>query len=407
MRGLRNAPMQAGGFNATPQPTAPVGSEPVYLDYNATTPIDPAVLEAMLPYLREHFGNPSSQHAYGRRAHEPVERAREHAARSIGARPDEVVFTSGGTEATNHAIKGAVFAAFERGQIGQQVVISAVEHPATQESARFVERLGFKRVVVGVDRHGVVDLDAMDRALRAPTLLVSIMHANNETGSLQPVAEIARLARGSGALMHVDAAQSAAKIRVDVGELGADLLTLAGHKMYAPKGVGALFVRRGVGLEPLIHGAGHESGRRAGTENVPYIVGLGEACRIAHADLPETGARLKRLRDRLWSGLQAGLGAKVVLNGHPEQRLPNTLNVSFLGVIGSELLEAIPEIAASTGSACHEGQVSISPVLAAMGLDPLVARGAVRLSVGRYTTEAEVDRAARLLIERARAAQAR
>ncbi|MGH8682149.1 MAG: cysteine desulfurase family protein [Burkholderiales bacterium] len=384
-----------------------MASEPIYLDYNATTPVDPAVLEAMLPYLREHFGNPSSQHAYGRRTHEAVEHARGQVARLLGAHPDEIVFTSGGTEATNHAVKGAAFAAFERGQIGQQVLISAVEHPATQETARFVERLGFKRVMVGVDRYGVVDLDGMERALRAPTLMVGVMHANNETGSLQPVAEIARLARSRSALMHVDAAQSAGKIRVDVGELGADLLTLAGHKMYAPKGIGALFVRRGVGLERLIHGAGHESGRRAGTENVPYIVGLGEACRLAHADLAETAARLKRLCDRLWAHLQEGLGAKVVLNGHPECRLPNTLNASFLGVIGSELLGTIPEIAASTGSACHEGEVSISPVLGAMGLDPPVARGAVRLSLGRYTTEAEVDRAAGLLIERARAAQAR
>ncbi len=378
-------------------------ANPIYLDHNATTPIDLAVVAAMLPYLREQFGNPSSQHAYGRRAHDAVERARAQVARLLGAHPDEIVLTGGGTEATNQAIMGVSYAALERGQAGSQVVISAVEHPATQETARFVERLGFKRVVVEVDRYGVVDLDAMERALRAPTLIVSVMHANNETGSLQPVAEIARLAHDSGALMHVDAAQSAGKIRVDVAELGADLLTLAGHKMYAPKGIGALFVRRGVQLEPLIHGAGHESGRRAGTENVPYIVGLGEACQLAHADLPETGARLKRLRDRLWAHLQEGLGAKVVLNGHPEQRLPNTLNASFLGVIGSELLAAIPEIAASTGSACHEGEVSISPVLAAMRLDPLVARGAVRLSVGRYTTESEVDRAAGLLVERARA----
>jgi len=376
-------------------------AEPIYLDYNATTPIDPAVLEAMLPYLREQFGNPSSQHAYGRRAHEAVERARAEVARLLGAGVDEIVFTSGGTEATNHAIKGAAFAALERGQIGLQVVISAVEHPATQESARFVEGLGFKRVVVGVDRHGVVDLDAMGRALRAPTLIVSVMHANNETGSLQPVADIARLAHERGALMHVDAAQSAAKIRVDVAELGADLLTLAGHKMYAPKGIGALYVRRGCHLESLVHGAGHESGRRAGTENVPYIVALGEACRIAHADLLEFGARLNSLRDRLWTHLHEGLGPKIVLNGHPEHRLPNTLNASFLGAVGAELLEAIPEIAASTGSACHAGEVSISPVLAAMKLDPLVARGAVRLSVGRYTREADVDRAAALLVERA------
>jgi len=380
--------------------------KPIYLDYNATTPIDPAVVEAMLPYLREHFGNPSSAHAYGARGHAAVERARGEVARLLGANPDEIIFTSGATEATNHALKGAAYAALGRDQAGMQVVISAVEHPATLETARFVERLGFKRVVVEVDRYGVIDLDAMERALRSPTLIVSVMQANGETGSLQPVAEIARLAHERGALMHVDAAQGAGKIRVDVGELGADLLSLAGHKMYAPKGVGALFVRRGVRLEPLIHGAGHETGRRAGTENVPYVVGLGEASRLAHADLPEVSARLKRLRDRLWAHLQEALPGKVVLNGHPERRLPNTLNVSFLGHVGSELLGAIPGIAASTGSACHEGEVSISPVLAAMGLDPLVARGAVRLSVGRYTTEAEVDRAAELLIEQARATQA-
>jgi cysteine desulfurase len=380
---------------------------PIYLDYNATTPVDPAVVEAMLPYLREQFGNPSSTHAYGRHAHAAVDDARGQVALLLGSQPDEIVFTGGGTEAINHALKGAVFAAFARGQIGQQVVLSAVEHPATQEAALFVERLGFKRVVVDVDRYGVVDLDAVERALRSPTVVVSVMHANNETGSLQPVAEIAKLAHERGALVHVDAAQSAGKIEVDVAALGADLLTLAGHKVYAPKGVGALYVRRGVALEPLVHGAGQESGRRAGTENVPYIVALGEACRLARETLPETGARMRRLRDRLWAHLQEGLDAKVVLNGHPERRLPNTLNASFLGLVGSELLAAIPQIAASTGSACHEGQVSISPVLAAMRLDPSVARGAVRLSVGRYTTEAEVDRAAELLVTRAAASTPR
>jgi cysteine desulfurase len=372
---------------------------PIYLDYNATTPIDPAVVEAMLPYLRERFGNPSSAHEHGVRARAAVEAARSEVARLVRADAGEIVFTSCGTEATNYAIKGAAFAAPERA--GEQVVISAVEHPATQETARFVERLGFKRTVVDVDRYGIVDLDALERALRAPTLVVSVMHANNETGSLQPIAEIAALAHERGALLHVDAAQSAGKIEVDVAALGADLLTLAGHKIYAPKGIGALYVRRGVRLEPLVHGAGQEAGRRAGTENVPYVVALGEACRLARETLPETGVRMRGLRDRLWAQLAAGLRDRVVLNGHPERRLPNTLNASFVGHIGSELLAATPEIAASTGSACHEGQVSISPVLAAMRLDPAVARGAVRLTVGRCTTETEVDRAAALLVERA------
>jgi cysteine desulfurase len=397
---LRDGPIYPD-YDARKAGTVNPRAEPIYLDYNATTPIDPAVVDAMLPYLRQHFGNPSSLHEYGARAHDAVEGARAEVARLIGARGDEIVFTSGGTEATNHALKGAAYAALERGQAGQQVVISAVEHPATQETARFLERLGFKRVVIDVDHHGVVDLDQIERTLRLPTLVVSIMHANNETGTLQPVAEITRLVRERGVLVHVDAAQSASKIRVDVAELGADLLSLAGHKMYAPKGVGALFVRRGVRLEPLMHGAGHESGRRAGTENVPYMVAFGEACRIAAAGLPAACERLRALRDRLWTHLKEGLRERVVSNGHPERRLPNTLNVSFLGLTGSELLASVPEIAASTGSACHEGQESVSPVLAAMKIDLAVARGAVRLSVGRYTSEAEVDRAAALLVERA------
>ena len=253
-----------------------------------------------------------------------------------------------------------------------------------------------------MDHHGLVDLDQLERVLRSPTLIVSIMHANNETGTLQPVAEIAQLARERGALVHVDAAQSAAKMQVNVTQLGADLLSLAGHKMYAPKGVGALFVRHGVRLEPLMHGAGHESGRRAGTENVPYMVALGVACRIAAAELPAASERLRALRNRLWTHVKEGLRDRVVSNGHPECRLPNTLNASFLGLIGADLLAVVPEIAASTGSACHEGLESVSPVLAAMRLDPAVARGAIRLSVGRFTTEPEVDRAATLLVERSR-----
>ena len=376
---------------------------PIYLDYNATTPTEPAVLRAMLPYLGPDFGNPSSQHAYGKAAHDALGRARRQVAQLIGADAAEVVFTSGGTEAINYAIKGAAFAELHRGRGKRlQVVVSAVEHPATVEAARALEPFGFRMEIVRVDRLGVVDLDALSRALREPTLLVSLMHANNETGTLQPVAAAAAVARQHGALMHVDAAQSAGKVPVDVSALGADLLSLAGHKLYAPKGVGALFVRRGVQLEPLIHGAGQESGRRAGTENVPYAVGLGEACRIAHAGLPAATLRMRALRDRLWQRLSSNLGDSVVLNGHPHERLPNTLNASFPGLIGADLLAAIPEIAASTGSACHDGRVSISPVLAAMNVDPIVAQGAVRLSVGRHTTEEEVDSAAALIAERSR-----
>jgi cysteine desulfurase len=376
---------------------------PIYLDYNATTPLDPKVIDAMQPFLREHFGNPSSAHAYGRTAREGVERARAQVATLLGARPDEIVFTGGGSEASNLAIKGVLFKALEKSSAGDlHVVISTVEHPATLEPCAFLERLGVRVTRVPVDRTGLVDLQALSVALRQPTTLVSIMHAQNEVGTLEPIREIADLAHAQGALFHTDAAQSAGKLPVDVGELGVDLMTLAGHKLYAPKGVGALYVRQGLALEPLIHGAGHESGRRAGTENVAYLVALGAACDVAGRALPEAEPTLRRLRDRLWARLQTGLGDRVVLNGHPERRLPNTLNVSFLGHVGAELLAAVPEVAASTGSACHEGDVQLSPVLAAMNLPVDVARGSVRLSLGRFTTEAEVDRAAEALLRRSR-----
>jgi cysteine desulfurase len=380
--------------------------KPIYLDYNATTPLDPSVVEAMLPYLREHFGNPSSAHAYGKAAHDAVERARSQVAELLGAQPDEVVFTGGGTEASNYAIKGSVLAKlqgfFGRWARGAHVVISSVEHPATAQPCEFLRRLGCKVTVVPVDGTGLVDLDSVGRALGRGTTLVSIMHSNNEVGTLQPIKEIAALTRPRGVLLHTDAAQSLGKVAVDVNDLGVDLLTVAGHKLYSPKGVGVLCVRRGVRLEPLIHGAGHEGGRRAGTENVPYLVGLGEACAVARRGLPEATARLRQLRDRLWERLLAGLGERVALNGHPERRLPNTLNASFVGHVGAELLAKVPEVAASTGSACHEGQVTQSPVLCAMGVPPQVGRGALRLTVGRFTTEEEVDRAAEALVRAAR-----
>jgi cysteine desulfurase len=378
--------------------------KPIYLDYNATTPLDPAVVEAMAPFLRERFGNQSSAHAYGQIARDAVERARRQVATLLGAEPGEIVFTSGGSEASNLALKGVVFAALGRSPARNlHVITSAVEHPATLESCAFLRRLGCRVTVVPVDGHGVVELDAVRRALREGTCLVSIMHANNEVGTLQPIREIAALAHEHGALVHTDAAQSAGKIEVTVRALGVDLLSIAGHKLYAPKGIGALYIRDGIALEPLIHGGGHEHGRRAGTENVPYIVALGAACEMADRALPAAAERLRMLRDRLWRGLRNGLGDRVALNGHPEQRLPNTVNANFIGCVGAELLEAIPEIAASTGSACHKGQVSLSPVLAAMGVPPELGRGAVRLSVGRFTTEADIDRAADLLVIGARA----
>ncbi len=393
---------------------------PIYLDYNATTPVDPAVFEAMLPYLRYapptlldaesgigNFGNPSSAHAFGKSAHDAVDTARRQVADLLGARPEEIVFTGGGSEASNQAIKGVFFATF-RGVLGRlfrkdvHVITTAVEHPATLQPCDFLRRLGARVTVLPVDRHGLVDPDAVRRALTKQTRLVTVMHSNNEVGTLQPIREIAASARARGVLVHTDAAQSLGKLPVNVADLGVDFLTLAGHKLYAPKGVGVLYVRGGVTPEALVHGAGHEGGRRAGTENVPYLVALGKACEIAKQSLPQATERLKALRDRLWERLRAVLGERVVLNGHPEKRLPNTLNVNFVGHVGAELLEAVPEVAASTGSACHEGSVCLSPVLQAMGVSPELGRGAVRLSVGRFTTEDEVDRAAEALAARAR-----
>ncbi|MBM4073258.1 MAG: cysteine desulfurase [Planctomycetes bacterium] len=375
---------------------------PVYLDYNATTPLDPAVVEAMLPILQENFGNPSSGHAHGRAAHEAVGRGRAQVSQLLGCQPDEVIFTGGGTEASNHALKGAVFARlrgiFGRWARGAHIVTCAVEHPATLQPCEFLKRLGCQVTVVPVDRHGKVDPNDVRKAMTRSTTVVSIMHANNEVGTIEPIRAVADIAHSYGALMHTDAAQSLGKIAVDVNDLGVDLLTVAGHKLYAPKGIGVLYVRRGVKLEPFIHGAGHESGRRAGTENVPYIVALGVACELARQGLPAAAEKLRLLRDRLWQRLQAALGDRIVLNGHPVERLPNTLNVNLVGEYGAEVLDRTSEVAASTGSACHAGHVTLSPVLKAMGVAPALGRGAVRLSVGRFSTEDEIDRAAAALL---------
>ena len=385
---------------------------PIYLDYNATTPVDPAVADAVSHALRELWGNPSSSHAYGKSAHEAVEKARSQVAALIGVHPDEIVFTGGGSEASNQAIKGTCLRR-PRGFVARlfggrspdavHVITTEVEHPATLQPVEFLRKLGTKVTILPVDKFGMVDPDDLGRALKARTRLVTIMHSNNEVGTLMPVREIAAVCRERGVLVHTDCAQSLGKVPVDVNDLGVDLLTIAGHKLYAPKGVGALYVRRGVQLEPLIHGAGHESGRRAGTENVPYIVGLGQAAEIARESLSTATARLRQLRDRLHEKLKAALGEKLVLNGHPVERLPNTLNVSFPGHIGSELLASVPAIAASTGSACHEGKIARSPVLCAMNAPLDVNHGAVRLTVGRYTTEEEIDRAAEMLITAATA----
>jgi cysteine desulfurase len=376
-----------------------VSDRPIYLDYNATTPVLPAVAEAMLPYLYEHFGNPSSGHPYGAAARGAVEKARRQVADLLGARPEEIVFTSGGSEANNTAILGVARLLRSR---GRHVVTSAVEHPAVLEPCAALEAEGFRVTRVPVDGAGRVDPDEIAKALTPETILVSIMHANNEVGTIEPVAEIAGLARERGILVHTDAAQSVGKIPVDVGALGVDFLSVAGHKLYAPKGVGALYVRTGVELPRLVHGASHESGRRAGTENVLEIVGLGEACAIARRDLEASRLHLQAMRDRLWSGLAEEID-DLRRNGDPRAGLPNTLSVGIGGVEASTLLAEVGDrVAASAGAACHAAGVELSSVLEAMRVPMRYAVGTVRFSVGRGTTESEVDEAVRIMADAVR-----
>jgi cysteine desulfurase len=371
----------------------------IYLDFNATTPLAPEVVAAMRPYLDDHFGNPSSLHWAGVSARDAVERARCQVASLLCCDATEIVFTSGGTEANNYAIVGLFFAKQAAGQ-PFHIITSEIEHPAVLEPCRFIERLGAEVTRVPVDRFCRVDPADVEAALRPHTALISIMHANNEVGTIQPIMEIARVAHEHGVLCHTDAAQSVGKVDTDIENLGVDMLTVAGHKLYGPKGVGALFVREGVTLEPLLHGAAQEAGRRAGTENVLEIVGLGAACELARDWIDD--ARLRTLRDMLWKQLQDSFGNQVLLNGHPEGRLPNTLNVSFLGQHGNEILARSPILAASTGSACHAGSTQISPVLAAMGISQEAGLGAVRFSLGRTTTENEIETAVEILRESVR-----
>ena len=368
---------------------------PIYLDYNATTPVAPEVADAMQPFLHEAFGNPSSSHAYGRRAYEAVEQARAEVALLIGARPGEIVFTGCASEANNLALCGVASALQLR---KRHLVVSAVEHPAVLEPALSLKAQGWEVSIVGVDRHGWIDPADVARALRDDTALVSIMHANNEVGTIQSIAEIAALAHARGALMHTDAAQSPGKIAVNVDHLQVDLLTLAGHKFYATKGIGALYVRRGTAIRPHLHGAGQEHGLRPGTENVSAIVGIGAAARVASTSLAEHAARQQQLRDQLHRLLEESV-PDLVLNGHPSHRLPNTLNVSFPRVSGRDLLRAVDaDVAASVGSACHSERDQVSGVLAAMGIGSQRAMGAVRISLGRFTTTDEIQRAAQALI---------
>jgi len=371
-------------------------NEPIYLDYNATPPIDDRVAEAMKPYLYEHFGNPSSAHPYGIRAKQAVETARAQVAVSLRCSPAEIVFTSGGSEANNMAIKGVASA--YRGHI----ITSAIEHPAVLEPCRYLETQGYRLSILPVDEFAMVDPAEVERAITPETILVSIMHANNEVGTIQRIAEIASIAHSHGALMHTDAAQSLGKVAVNVEELDVDLLSLAGHKFYAPKGIGALYIRSGVKLVKFIHGADHETNRRAGTENVLEIVGLGKAAEIACEDLEETATHMRSMRDRLWRGLSDELKTPEILkqNGHPTERLPNTLSVSFRSIEANTLLSEISDrVAASAGAACHAENIEVSSVLEAMGVPLEYAMGTVRFSVGRMTTPEELDEAVKVVVD--------
>jgi len=367
----------------------------IYLDFNATTPIHPEVADAMRPYLNDYFGNPSSTHWYGTTAKMAIEKARSQVARLLNCQPEEIIFTSGGSESNNMALKGAAFANREK---GNHIITSVIEHPAVSEVCKYLEKQGFKVSYVEVDKYGMVQPEKVAAAITSDTILISIMHANNETGTIQPIREISEIARNKGILIHTDAAQSTGKIQVDVEAMGIDLLSVAGHKLYAPKGVGVLFIRNGTRIEKLIHGADHEHNLRAGTENVLEIIGLGQACQRATDHLEERGSHLKQMRDMLFNRLTAGLTG-VHLLGHPGKRLPNTLYLGFESVEANTLLSELNHVAASAGAACHSGEVDLSHVLTAMQIPVRIAMGAVRFSTGYSTTRNEIEEAAKQIIE--------
>jgi cysteine desulfurase len=373
-----------------------VTDRPIYLDYNATTPLDPEVIAAMHPYLHDRFGNPSSSHGYGLEAKNAVERARAQVAALLFCQPEEILFTSGGTESNNAAIKGIAWA---RRHLGNHIITSQVEHSSVTEVCRFLERQGFQVTYLPVDDWGRVPSDEIERSIRPETILVTIMHANNEVGAIQPLEAIVHMAHDRGVVVHTDAAQTAGKIPTDAGLLGVDLLSIAGHKIYGPKGVGALFVRSGLTLEPLLHGGGQEFGRRPGTENVLEIVGLGAACELAKRDMHRNYAHLRDLRNRLCAGLNQSV-PEVRINCDLNHSVPNTLSVCFRGIESPTLLASIhARVAASTGSACHSHDAKISSVLQAMNVPVEWARGTVRFSVGRFTTASEIDSAVGIVSE--------
>ena len=364
---------------------------PVYLDNNATTPLDPRALEAMMPYLRENFGNAASRsHSFGWAAEEAVEKARKQVAEVIGASAKEIIWTSGATESDNLAVKGT--ARKYQGK-GKHIIIQATEHKAVIDPAEYLQQSGFQLTVLGVDGQGLIRLEELDQAITEETTLVSIMLANNETGTIQPVGEIGRLCKDRGVIFHTDAAQAVGKVPIDVQEMGIDLLSMSGHKIYGPKGIGALYVRRRnprVRCEPMVHGGGHERGLRSGTLNVPGIVGFGAAVDVAAKEMTDESKRITGLRHRLWEGLRENLD-DVIMNGHPEKRLPNTLNVSFLYVEGESLMMSFKDIAVSSGSACSSASLEPSYVLKAQGVGDELAHSSIRFSLGRFTTEEEIE----------------
>jgi cysteine desulfurase len=369
---------------------------PIYLDYNATTPHAPEVIEAMRPYLELHFGNPSSSYYYGRKTHEAVENARAQIAALLNCAPDEILFTSGGTESNNYAIRGI---ALNRKSQGRHIITSRIEHPAVSAVCEKLKSEGFEITVLPVDGQGLVSVGDVEKAIRPDTILITLMHANNEVGSIQPIEEVAELSKPRGIVVHTDAAQSVGKIPTDVQALGVDLLTIAGHKLYAPKGIGALYIRNGLNLERLMEGASQERGQRPGTENVLEIVGLGKACEIARRDLSQNHDHMKNMRDKLEVSLQKQV-SQLRVNGHPAKRLPNTLSISVHGVDASALLEKTEkQLAISAGAACHSGKVRVSHVLQAMQVPEEWALGTLRLSTGRMTTESEIDRSVSILVD--------
>ena len=368
--------------------------KPIYLDYNATTPHDPEVIEAMRPFFEEEFGNPSSSHYYGSKPKQAVTRAREQVASLLSCQPQEIIFTSGGTESNNFAIKGCA-AAFSHK--GRHIITTQIEHPAVLEVCRFLETNDYDITILPVDEFGRVNVADVATAVTPETVLISIMHANNEVGTIEPIAQIAQLAKKHGIILHTDAAQSIGKMPVDVNRLGVDLLSIAGHKIYAPKGVGALYVRPELVPEKFMHGAGQEMAARAGTENVLEIVGLGMACKIAERDLEKNMKHMQSMRDRLYAGLKKGCDP-VKRNGHPQKCLPNTLSISFLGMAADRILDAIgTEVAASAGAACHSDMVKLSAVLEAMNVPLEWAQGTLRLTTGRGTTAADIDKAVKVI----------